>query len=280
MTTPRRSASTVVAVPSASGSSHHSASPPSGTRNATAAGAPDGRDEDVALLAQSDAVRGQHLVGAVHQLGQCQLLEDGRSEVEAHPRLEQPVHLRQRGAQPAQAQPAPVGLAGAADRDGGRRTPRRAVASRPRAPAAGPGRGGPRRTRRPCGRVASARPAPPAARRSSAARSGSGSRRSGRRAAATPGAGWRRGRRCPSRRDRRRAGTRRAPAWRSAWVALGYVGYSTTTRSPGAVKACATIALAARAPGVTMICSGEVGSPRASYAAAIRACSAGTPRGK
>ena len=60
------------------------------------------------------------------------------------------------------------------------------------------------------------------------------------------------------------AATSRAPAWRTAWVALGYVGDSTTTRSPGAVNACATTDAAASAPAVTMTCSGTVGSPRAS----------------
>ena len=34
------------------------------------------------------------------------------------------------------------------------------------------------------------------------------------------------------------------------------------------------------APGVIMICSGAVGSPRASYVAAIAACSSGSPAGK
>ncbi len=127
---------------------------------------------------QSGTVRGQHLVGAVHQLGQRQLLEDGRSEVEAHPRLEQPVHHRRRGAQPAQAQPAPVALAGAADRDGGLAVRREGQRHALREPwrqgqvavglVAHGDRAGASHVR---GQLGSA------ARRSSAARSGSGSRR-------------------------------------------------------------------------------------------------------
>ena len=65
------------------------------------------------------------------------------------------------------------------------------------------------------------RRAPRAGCRSSGARWGSGSRGSGRRAAARSGAGSRRARRGPSRRGRRWPATSRAPACRTAWVALG-----------------------------------------------------------
>ena len=62
------------------------------------------------------------------------------------------------------------------------------------------------------GARAGGRRTPRAARRSSGGRSGSGSRGSGRPAAARSGAGWRRRRRGPSRRGRPGAGTSRAPA--------------------------------------------------------------------
>ncbi len=62
-------------------------------------------------------MRRQDLVGPLHQPGQHQLLEHGCAEVQPHPGLGQRVHPPVRCAQPAQPQPAPERLAGAADGD-------------------------------------------------------------------------------------------------------------------------------------------------------------------
>ncbi len=63
------------------------------------------------------AVERQHLVRVVHQVSEHELLEHRCAQVEPDARVDQPLHLVEGSAHPAQSQTAPVGLARAADRD-------------------------------------------------------------------------------------------------------------------------------------------------------------------
>ena len=73
-------------------------------------------EQRLALLDQPGELVGEHRPGR-QQPRQHQLLEHGRAEVEAEPRAGQPFGHPGWHAHPPQAQPAPEGLAGAADRD-------------------------------------------------------------------------------------------------------------------------------------------------------------------
>ena len=178
---------------------------------------------------------------------QHQLLEHGRAEVEADPGPGEPLHLAARRPDPAQPQPTPERLAGAPDRDrvgGVRRERSRHLLALERQRLVGlvDDRDGVRRD-------AGARRTPRAARRSSGGRSGSGSRGSGTPASARV---WRSAAPTASRSqpsgstgDRRQPGAAVRAARRWRW---GRPATRPATRSPGPVKACATIDAADSAP--------------------------------
>ena len=116
--TPCRSAAVATAVPSASGSRHHSASPPVGTPEVPRRDVLAERGHQrVALLAQPRAVAAQDLRRALEQSQEHELLEDGCAQVEAHPGPGQRVDEVVRRPHPAEPQAAPEALARAADGD-------------------------------------------------------------------------------------------------------------------------------------------------------------------